>query len=380
MWGKCIMIKVSAWAVLNLYNFLIAFVLYLFTKRDSVSVARQTKAYGRMLVIIMVLIVGDSLSRGFYNNMPFLFLSKLGTYTVFAFDPLIGFFILEYIDTWIVEQKKGCRPVLFFVIFFSAVNILFVTISTLFDLKLFYYYVGGGYNRGSYFTIRALLMAFMFVFVEAYILHRTRKHKNEESAVIRFFLIPTICLGLLQILTHNIALEYTGIVIYALILYIYVQSKKASVDYLTGLVNRRIFENELDTMIANKEAFSGIMIDVDRFKQINDKYGHKEGDNALTIVSEMIYKTFRKSDIVSRYGGDEFCILTDISEKHILESVIYRFRANIEDFNKQKKVPYEISLSIGYDVFSEKYRKASDFLAHLDERMYVEKQEHHRRV
>lgn len=371
------MVEVNAWVILNSYNFLIALVLFLFTRRDNVSVARQAKAYGRMLLIIMVLIVGDSLSRGFYENMNFLFLSKLGTFTVFAFDPLIGFFILEYIDTWIVEQRKGFQPVRFLLILFAGINIVLVTASSLFDLKLFYFYVGGGYNRGDYFTIRAILLASIFVFLEAYILHRTRKHKTEESAVIRYFLIPLICLGLLQIVTKNIALEYSGVVIYALILYIYVQSKKASVDYLTGLVNRRIFENELCAMIANKEPFSGIMIDVDYFKQINDKYGHKEGDNALTIVSEMIYKTFRKSDIVSRYGGDEFCILTDISEKHILESVIFRFRANLKEYNKLKKVPYELSLSIGYDVFSDKYKNATDFLEHLDEKMYVEKQKHH---
>lgn len=372
------MIEVKAWVVLNSYNFFIGLVLFLFTQKDSVSVAKQTKAYGRMLFLIMLLILGDSLSRGFYENMPFLFLSKIGTYIVFSLDPLIGFFILEYIDTWIVEQRRKIHPIRYIVILYSLLNFVMVTVSLLLDLNLFYYYVGGGYNRGSLFVLRAFSLAFLFVLIEAYILLRTRKHKTQEALVIRYFLFPTIILGLLQILTHNIALEYTGIVLYALILYIYVQSKKASVDFLTGLVNRRIFENELETMISNKSAFSGIMIDVDRFKQINDKYGHQEGDNALTIVSDMIYKTFRKSDIISRYGGDEFCILTDISEKHILESVIFRFRANIEDFNKQNKVPYKLSLSIGYDVYSNIYINASDFLNHLDEKMYIEKQEHHK--
>lgn len=372
------MIEVKAWVVLNSYNFFIGLVLFLFTQKDSVSVAKQTKAYGRMLFLIMLLILGDSLSRGFYENMPFLFLSKIGTYIVFSLDPLIGFFILEYIDTWIVEQRRKIHPVRYIVILYSLLNFVMVTVSLFLDLNLFYYYVGGGYNRGSLFVLRAFSLASLFVLIEAYILLRTRKHKTQEALVIRYFLFPTIILGLLQILTHNIALEYTGIVLYALILYIYVQSKKASVDFLTGLVNRRIFENELETMISNKSAFSGIMIDVDRFKQINDKYGHQEGDNALTIVSDMIYKTFRKSDIISRYGGDEFCILTDISEKHILESVIFRFRANIEDFNKQNKVPYKLSLSIGYDVYSNIYINASDFLNHLDEKMYIEKQEHHK--
>lgn len=371
------MVEVKAWAVLNFYNFFIGLVLFLFTQKDSVSVAKQTKAYGRMLLLIMILIAGDSLSRGFYGNLSFLFLSKIGTFTVFALDPLVGYFILEYIDTWIVEQRKRVHPVRWIVMFCASINLALVTISMIFDLKLFYYYVDGRYNRGEFFVIRAMLMASLFVLIECYILFRTRKHKTQEAQVIRFFLFPTIIFGLLQVITRNIALEYTGIVIYALILYIYVQSKKASVDFLTGLVNRRIFENELETMITNKVAFSGIMIDVDRFKQINDRYGHKEGDNALTIVSDMIYNTFRKSDIVSRYGGDEFCILTDISERHILESVIFRFRANIEEFNQLNKVPYKLSLSIGYAVYTNEFKTASDFLNHLDENMYMEKQKHH---
>lgn len=372
------MVEAQAWAILNLYNFFIGLMLLLFTQKDSVSVARQTKAYGKMLITILFLIVGDTLSRIFEVNGAMLIIPYIGNYIVYTFDPLLGLVILEYIDTWLVEQKMKLHPVRLIVLFFFIINFVLVTVSSIFNLGLFYYYVDGVYNRGSLFILRAFFMASIFVLIEGYILFRTRKHRTQEAAAIRYFLLPTICLGLLQILTYNIALEYSGIIIYVLILYIYVQSKKASIDFLTGLVNRRTFENELETLIVNKSSFSGIMIDVDRFKQINDKYGHKEGDNALTIVSEMIDKTFRKSDIVSRYGGDEFCILTDIAEKHILDSVIFRFRANIEDFNKLKIVPYQISLSIGYDVYSSEFKNASEFLNHLDERMYFEKQEHHK--
>lgn len=372
------MVEVQAWAILNLYNFFIGLMLLLFTQKDSVSVARQTKAYGKMLITILFLIVGDTLSRIFEVNGAMLIIPYIGNYIVYTFDPLLGLVILEYIDTWLVEQKMKLHPVRLIVLFFFIINFVLVTVSSIFNLGLFYYYVDGVYNRGSLFILRAFFMASIFVLIEGYILFRTRNHRTQEAAAIRYFLLPTICLGLLQILTYNIALEYSGIIIYVLILYIYVQSKKASIDFLTGLVNRRTFENELETLIVNKSSFSGIMIDVDRFKQINDKYGHKEGDNALTIVSEMIDKTFRKSDIVSRYGGDEFCILTDIAEKHILDSVIFRFRANIEDFNKLKIVPYQISLSIGYDVYSSEFKNASEFLNHLDERMYFEKQEHHK--
>lgn len=372
------MIEVKAWEILNFYNFFIGFVLFMFAKRDNVSNVSQTKTYGRMLLTILLLIVGDSLSRMFEQEGPLLIIPTIGNYIVYAFDPLMGFFILEYIDTWIQEKTNKFHPARLTVIGFTILNFILVTISTVFDLELFFYYVNGEYRRGVLFIFRALLMAFIFVLVEGYILVKTRNNRTQEAKMIRFFLLPAICLGLLQILTYNIALEYTGVIIYALILYIYVQSRKASVDFLTGLVNRRIFKNELDTKIKGKEKFSGIMIDLDRFKQINDQYGHREGDNALTIVSELINMTFRKSDIVSRYGGDEFCILTDVAERYILDSVICRLRENLKEFNAENKLPYQISLSIGYDVYSEEFKNASDFLNHLDEKMYVEKKKHHR--
>lgn len=90
--------------------------------------------------------------------------------------------------------------------------------------------------------------------------------------------------------------------------------KKATVDFLTGLTNRRgfyqAFQKELDRSKRVKGS-SGLlmMIDLDDFKTINDKHGHKAGDKALQVVSKFLMDTVRDMDVAARIGGDEFIIM-----------------------------------------------------------------------
>ena len=119
------------------------------------------------------------------------------------------------------------------------------------------------------------------------------------------------------------------------------------------------------------------MIDLNHFKMINDLYGHHRGDEALKHVASILKNTFRKKDFISRYGGDEFVIIMEIYEQSDIVNMVQRLNKNISDFNSQKKVPYEISLSIGYDCFpNESGTKitAEEFLKHIDNLMYLNKQ------
>lgn len=87
----------------------------------------------------------------------------------------------------------------------------------------------------------------------------------------------------------------------------------ANTDPVTNLINRRIMMNKIEAERAKVDLggkpFSLIMIDIDNFKQINDEYGHEGGDFVLVNLSKMISISVRKTDIVSRWGGDEFLIL-----------------------------------------------------------------------
>ena len=105
--------------------------------------------------------------------------------------------------------------------------------------------------------------------------------------------------------------------------------KTAATDQLTGIYNRHVFDIVLDEMFKEyqrtKKDFSIIMLDIDHFKRINDKFGHLAGDQALKHITASINKNIRKSDVCCRWGGEEFLILlpeTDIEEAAIVAESI----------------------------------------------------------
>lgn len=109
------------------------------------------------------------------------------------------------------------------------------------------------------------------------------------------------------------------------------------VDGLTGLYNRRFLQDHSNQIIAStlrrKKQISLLMCDMDYFKQVNDKYGHDVGDNILKDTSHILKKSVRESDIVIRFGGEEFLILLIDTEVGYGLQVAEKIRLSVEEFN-----------------------------------------------
>ena len=129
----------------------------------------------------------------------------------------------------------------------------------------------------------------------------------------------------------------------------------ANRDFLTGLYNRRYFFATARPLFQKAKRkgskLAVVMIDIDDFKNINDTYGHDVGDICIKEVKRILTKNLRESDLISRFGGEEFCILLeDISEEdiHILfDKIRNSFETNIITVN-EKSVQYTISVGISY--------------------------------
>ncbi len=110
--------------------------------------------------------------------------------------------------------------------------------------------------------------------------------------------------------------------------------KMALVDPLTGLYNRHYMEMQLGTFftdaVSTKQSFSCIMLDIDRFKSINDTYGHDSGDAVLKQLAARTQMRVRPTDIVARYGGEEVIILMPSTPLPEARSVAERLRESIE--------------------------------------------------
>ena len=145
-------------------------------------------------------------------------------------------------------------------------------------------------------------------------------------------------------------------------------NEKLYTDVLTGIYNRRFFEEEIKKM----EDEAGIaVIDLDDFKLHNDTYGHSAGDAALITTANIIKKYIRKTDILIRYGGDEFLLILPSIKKHIFEDKLKLIQEKIHDAVVPNYEKMQLSVSIGGAIFRE--GNIEDAVASADRQMYIAK-------
>ncbi|MFW6006300.1 MAG: diguanylate cyclase, partial [Candidatus Bipolaricaulota bacterium] len=149
-------------------------------------------------------------------------------------------------------------------------------------------------------------------------------------------------------------------------------------DPLTELYNRRYFNETLRKEVERSERYSRpiafLMIDVNRFKEINDRYSHQTGDEVLREVAELLEDNVRDADTVVRYGGDEFLIMmpeTDGEASH----TVSRLRESMEEWNRDSDLlDFPLTLAIGSAHWSpEQDRDVEKALKEVDEKMYEDK-------
>ncbi|MGF1909249.1 sensor domain-containing diguanylate cyclase [Vibrio kasasachensis] len=153
-------------------------------------------------------------------------------------------------------------------------------------------------------------------------------------------------------------------------------------DELTGLPNRRYFMFTLKRQFSmakrsqSKEKFALLNIDLDKFKEINDLYGHDAGDKVLQVVGDRVQQAIRGSDVVARVGGDEFLVLLPrvIEEKNI-QTIVATVLSHLCD----EPIEYDLNrihlqASIGYAMYRKEMNSVEDILKAADADMYKSKQ------
>jgi diguanylate cyclase (GGDEF)-like protein len=181
----------------------------------------------------------------------------------------------------------------------------------------------------------------------------------------------------------NLTLVLTAI---ALISYFYTVSgntyqnvlfEKSNNDPLTKLYNRRYVDGVFEyKMLADKEneaAYGLLLIDVDFFKKVNDVYGHRHGDHVLVTLAGILKQHVRKTSIVSRWGGEEFLIVLDNSNKDDLLSTAERLRTAVERTVMHEEPPIQITITLGGAV-SRDDETFQTTLTRADEALYRGKQ------
>ncbi|MDA3846194.1 MAG: GGDEF domain-containing protein [Vallitaleaceae bacterium] len=150
-------------------------------------------------------------------------------------------------------------------------------------------------------------------------------------------------------------------------------------DELTGLLNRRGFYQRVEMLVGeaktNKETFTLFFCDLDKFKDINDTYGHQTGDEAILATTEILRGLLGEDDILARMGGDEFIIiLKNMTQKAKVLEKIKLIKDLFEQNTISMKRQYKLSISMGYCIYDHKqHNDVDDMIAVADKRMYGDK-------
>lgn len=159
----------------------------------------------------------------------------------------------------------------------------------------------------------------------------------------------------------------------------------ASTDDLTGLFNRRHFfelaRKEFARAQRGKHPLSAMIVDLDRFKHFNDSYGHAVGDQVLVNVARLLQMALRESDILGRYGGEEFSILLPDTEARAAVQVAKRLIAQVSGARIETEAgPMSVQMSIGVAEMSDETPTLHLLVSHADQAMYIAKAAGHNRV
>jgi len=161
----------------------------------------------------------------------------------------------------------------------------------------------------------------------------------------------------------------------------------AYLDALTGLFNHRYFQEVMESEIERAKRYklplSLLLVDIDFFKKVNDKFGHPAGDYVLHEVAQTMTKVMRKCDVVARYGGEEFAIILPETAASSAKVLAQRMRRSIEQLNIQHE-EHSISVTISCGIcscdFSTSIMTRSEFINYSDQALYKAKESGRNRV
>ena len=232
------------------------------------------------------------------------------------------------------------------------------------------------YKRTELYIIPNIIISLYLVYNTVLVYWYKNKVGKYLFLPVVIFLIPIILGSVLDFLFYGMTFKQMGIAIALTSIYVNVQKEISCIDSLSGLHTRQYMINHIAAeMNRSKSEVSliGILLDVDKFKLINDTYGHLAGDDAIHSVGQILLNTVPKKAMAVRFAGDEFMVILKNANERDVQNLLASIYSATEEFNATQNKPYEIHFSAGYSIFDKEKDTVNSFFDRMDAAMYGEK-------
>ncbi|PKL11531.1 MAG: GGDEF domain-containing protein [Spirochaetae bacterium HGW-Spirochaetae-8] len=352
---------------INLFALTILIVLFLFIHMSQIRTF-STRLINQVLIATAFAIIDEPLTWVLDGKLfpGAYFLEYSTNVMLFLIGPIIGGLLMSYVDyrlfhdTVRIQRKWYYQHASILTAVILAVNYFHpLYFSVDFQTNSFH---SGGFNLFHYAVLGGLYI-YMFLFI---IKHRKRATRKEALIYSIFFLLPIIGM-LTQLLSSKLHFAWTSVVLGLLVIYVFLETIPSDEDYLTKLYNRKSFDTHLQYLIQSRKPFSLIVLDLDSFKEINDQYGHKIGDEVLIGFANALKHAFSPKGLVARLGGDEFAVFIHSDQ---IENQISELKAELRGLDDT--LISNLSFSYGYHMM-ESDLTADALYTIADHKMYDQK-------
>ena len=359
----------------NIISILLIGTLYL-ANRQKAEYDRDMRLLQQMMVTIGIASISDCCV--YYlagsSNIVIKVLVFLSGSGLFLGNVMIGYlwakFIMVHMNIPFSDIRRNIyRTIGLISIVLLVINIFYPLVFSVSD---------GRYQRGFAYIIFLIFAAFYILDSLYLYVKRVKKNGSLKLFPVHIFLIPVILGVVIQAFFVEIAITWTSIAISVAGIMTALKNEIIFTDCLTGLYNREYLEFLHKRACNKKDCWvSGIMIDLNGFKQINDNYGHAEGDLALCIVADLLLKLFSEYGVVTRYAGDEFVIMLNTTDDQLIQKIIKSAKKNFVTENEKNDKLYQLSASMGYAITNLSNETIDDFMNRIDEQMYQDKMKYY---
>ena len=359
----------------DIISILLIGTLYL-ANRQKAEYDRDMRLLQQMMVTIGIANISDSCV--YYlagsSNIVIKVLVFLSGSGLFLGNVMIGYLWAKFIMVHMNIPFSDIRRNIYRTI--GLISIVLLVINIFYPLV---FSVSDGRYQREFAYIIFLIFAAFYILDSLYLyVKRVKKNGSLKLFPVHIFLIPVILGVVIQAFFVEIAITWTSIAISVAGIMTALKNEIIFTDCLTGLYNR-VYLEFLHKRACNKKDcwVSGIMIDLNGFKQINDNYGHAEGDLALCIVADLLRKSFSEYGVVTRYAGDEFVIMLNTTDDQLIQKIIKSAKKNFVTENEKSDKPYQLSASMGYAITNLSNETIDDFMNRIDEQMYQDKMKYY---